>query len=111
MGTLDTALKASDSAAFNPPHREPIPTQRMADEIEDCLDILRGRGKRILDCIFDGDDNSLTTAEAAKLGDILARLMTCRKDDRTECVEDLQELFKRPLYSEAEEMAEEIINA
>ena len=71
-------------------------------DIDDQLELLLANGKRITDCIYDGDDSSLNCKEAHLLGHHLARIMTCYSDERTEAIENLRELFTRPLRAEAE---------
>lgn len=115
MGTLDTALKDADSAAFNPPeYVESYSAKQLRWMTDDMLDRLLADGKLLGDVIYDdvpydGKSLALNCSQACRIGDLIANVLTCRRDDLDEAVENLRAMFAGNLKPMAEDMAREYL--
>lgn len=116
MGNLDTALKDADSAMFNPPVREPNKFSKRQLELmtDDMVDRLLTNTQMIGDMIYgdlpyDGKELSLNCSQARDLSVCISNLLTCRRDDLDEHVENLRNMFAGNLQPMAESMASEFL--
>jgi hypothetical protein len=116
MGTLDEALKAADSAAFSPPVSEPKSfTARQLDLMaDDMIDRLLTNGSLIGDMIygevpFEDTDLGLNCSQASQLGHLISNVLTCRRADLDEHIDNLRALFSRNLHPMAKSMAAEYL--
>lgn len=78
---------------------------------DDMLMKLFSNNRRLLDCIFDGDEASFDSAELNFFGMELAALLTCYDHEIKDFREILRKRFARPLDAEAEQMAISYLDA
>jgi hypothetical protein len=116
MGTLDTALKDADSAMFNPPCKEAdtFTPKQLRWMTDDMMDRLLANGSLLGDviygeCIHDKQDLAFNCSQACRIGDLISNVLTCRRDDLDEHIENLRNMFAGNLQPMAEDMAREYL--
>lgn len=116
MGTLDNALKDTDSAMFNPPVNEPktYSVKQLALMTDDMLDRLLLDGRLIADVIygevpFGEGDLAFSCADVSSFAQAVSNVLTCKRDDLDEHIEKLRYMFTRRLHPMAMDMAIEYL--